>query len=86
MARKIILMKLLQEFRGYAQVTNRRPAPRPPALYLMQLRDNVARSHATKRPQRVSITTVWQNGAEVALPVRINHRPTGQTDIPVVIG
>lgn len=86
MARKLMLMKLLQESRGYAQVTNRRPTPRPPAIYLMQLRDKASRAHATRRPQRVSITTDWQNGAEVALPVRINHRAKGQTEIPVVIG
>lgn len=86
MAKKVLLMKLLSEFRGYEQVTNRRPAPRPPALYLMQLREKLAQGHTPKRPQRVAITADWQNGAEVALPVRINHRPAGQTEIPVVIG
>jgi hypothetical protein len=86
MAKKILLMRLVQEIHGYAQVTNRRPSPRPPALYLLQLREKAARAHAGRRPQRVSITTDWQNSAEVALPVRINHRPAGRTDIPVVIG
>jgi hypothetical protein len=85
MAKKVMLMKLLTESRGYAQVTNRRPEPRPPAIYLMQLRERLAQNHGPKRPQRVAITTIWQNGAEVALPIRINHLKAGQTEIPVVI-
>ena len=86
MAKKLLLMKLLQEFRGYAQVTNRRPAPRPPALYLMQLRERLAHTQAPKRLQRVAITTDWQNSAEVALPIRINHRQAGHSEFPFVIG
>lgn len=86
MAKKVLLLKLLQEFRGYEQVTNRRPAPRPPALYLMQLREKLGHGHIPKRPQRVAITADWQNPNEVALPIRINHRPVGQTELPVVIG
>jgi hypothetical protein len=86
MAKKLILMKLLQEFRGYEQVTNRRPAPRPPALYLMQLRERRAQAQAPKR-QRVAITADWQqNTADVALPVRINHLKAGHCELPVVVG
>ena len=86
MAKKLILMKLLQEYRGYEQVTNRRPAPRPPALYLMQLRERRAQAQAPKR-QRLAIATEWQqNGAESALPVRINHWKAGRCELPVVIG
>lgn len=86
MAKKVVLMKYLQEVSGYAQVTNRRPAPRPPVIYLMQLRERQAQTHLSKRPQRLSITTAWQNGSDVALPVRINHLTPGQYDLPVVIG
>lgn len=86
MAKKILLMKLLQELRGYEQITNRRPAPRPPALYLMQLREKQAQANLPKRPQRRAIATDWQNGAEVPLPIRINHRQAGQYELPVVIG
>lgn len=86
MAKKVILMKFLQEVRGYAQVTNRRPAPRPPAVYLMQLRERHAQAHLSKRPQRLAIATAWQNGTDVALPVRINHLKPGHYELPVVIG
>ena len=86
MAKKLLLMKMLQEFRSYEQVTNRCPVPRPPALYLMQMRERLMQPHLTRRLQRVAITTQWQNSNEVALPIRINHLQAGQTEIPIVIG
>ena len=73
MAKKVILMKFLQELRGYALVTNRRPAARPPAIVLMQLRERRAQALLANRPQPVAIIAAWQNGADVASPVRINH-------------
>ena len=73
MAKKVILMKFLQEIRGYAHVTNRRPAPRPPTIFLMQLRERRAQELLSHRPQPVAITAAWQNGADVASPVQINH-------------
>ena len=73
MAKKVILMKFLQEIRGYAHVTNRRPAPRPPTIVLMQLRERRAQAVQANRPQPVAITTAWHNAAEVESPVRINH-------------
>jgi hypothetical protein len=86
MANKVLLMKMLQEIRGYEQTTNRRPAPRPPAFYLMQLRERHPLVHLSAPPQRLAITADWQNGADVALPVRINHLAPGQCELPVVIG
>src|SRR5690242_237890 len=38
MAAKVRIMKLLQEMRGLADITHRRPAPRQPGLFLIQLR------------------------------------------------
>jgi hypothetical protein len=86
MAKKVLLMKLVQEIRGYEQITNRRPAPRPPAILLMQLRERQSPGPLSKRPQRRAITAAWQDSAEVALPVRINHLKPGQYELPVVIG
>lgn len=86
MAKKVLLMKLLQEIRGYDQIANRRPAARPPAFYLMQLRKRQMQAHLSMPPQRLAITTDWQSNAEVALPVRINHLEPGHCELPVVIG
>ncbi len=75
-------MKMIETIRGYERVTNRRPAPRPPMLYLMQLREQ-QQPHA---PKRVAISTDFQNGPEVPLPIKIRHAKRGQYDLPVVIG
>ena len=77
MAKKVILMRFLQEIRGHARLTNRRPVPPPPAMLLMQLRGHHAPDYVFQRPQPVAITPAWQNGADVALPVRINHLRPG---------
>lgn len=88
MAKKVMLMKLLQEIRGYESVTNRRPAPATPLLYLMQLRER--KTHAPARPprttQRVAITTHWPKTAETPAPIKIHHMDLAQADMPVVIG
>lgn len=84
MATKATLMKLLQESRGYEQITNRRPTPRPIVLYLMQLRAQATPMNAPK--QRLAITAEWQNGNETPLPVKINHILPGEGALPVVFG
>jgi hypothetical protein len=86
MAKKVLLIKMLQEIRGYEWITNRRPAPRPPAFYLMQLRERHTASPPFQMPQRLAITADWQNSADVALPVRISHLEPGHCELPVVIG
>ena len=86
MAKKVQLMRMLQEIEGYNRITNRRPAPRPPVVYLLQMRERRPPTHLSKRPQRLAITAAWQNSADVALPVRINHAVPGQCDLPIVIG
>lgn len=86
MAKKVILMKLLQEIRGYANVTNRRPTPATPMLYLMQLRRRNA--HASDRApqarQRLAITTKWQNPGEAPSPIKIHH--TGADHAETTLG
>ena len=84
MATKATLIKLLQESRGYEQITNRRPTPRPIALYLMQLRAQSPRPNVPR--QRLAITADWQNSAEVSLPVKIKHILPGEWAFPVVFG
>jgi hypothetical protein len=83
MANKASLIKMIETIRGYDTVTNRRPAPRPPVLYLMQLREQQQPQPPT---QRVAISTDWQNGSDVPLPIKIRHAKRGRYDLPVVIG
>lgn len=88
MAKKVMLMKLLQEMRGYANVTNRRPTPATPMLYLMQLRQRNAHAHARvpKSSQRLAITAHWQNAGEAPSPIKIHHSIDGNCELPVMIG
>jgi hypothetical protein len=83
MANKAMLMKLLQESRGYEQITNRRPTPRPIALYLMQLR---AHAQAQGPQRRLTITAEWPAHANAPVPVKIKHLPAGECELPVVFG
>jgi hypothetical protein len=61
-------LKLLQQIRGLAQITNRRPVPRPPLLYLMQLR---AQESQVSTPRRRLVIEASAHGAP--LPIKINH-------------
>ena len=49
MAAKLKMMKFLQEARALADITNRRPLPRSPMLYLIQLRSQVHEINLPKR-------------------------------------
>ena len=84
MANKAKLMKFLQEVRGHAQITNRRPAPRPSVLYLMQLRGRNAQATAPKR-RLVVVTTETQEHANTPLPIKITHLKSEDSALPVVI-
>ena len=82
MANKQKLMKALQEFRGYEQITNRRPTPRPAVLYLMALRAQNAQAQAPRL--RLVIQTDWQ-GSNVPTPIKIVHLDAEENEMPVVI-
>lgn len=84
MATKAMLMKLLQESRGYEQITNRRPIPRPVVLYLMQLRAQNAHARGVKR--RFVLRPAWDPDAAVPVPVNIKHIPTDDCELPIVFG
>jgi len=84
MANKAKLMKFLQEVRGYAQITNRRPAPRPSVLYLMQLRGRNVQTTAPKR-RLVVVTTETHEHANTPLPIKITHLKSEDSALPVVI-
>jgi hypothetical protein len=83
MATKTKLFKMLQEIRGLAQVTNRRPAPRPPLLYLMQMRSQTTQPTFPKR--RLAIEKAKDTG-HLPLPIKIHHIHPSDATMPVVIG
>jgi hypothetical protein len=62
------LVKMLQEFKGRAQITNRRPAPRPPLLYLMQLRTHAVQATTPRKRLAVEIEAV-----HAPMTIKINH-------------
>jgi len=71
MAAKIKIMKMLQEIRGLADVTERRPGPRQPGLFLIQLR-----AHALENRQdrgRLVIEVEMLDRFDVPQPVKIKH-------------
>jgi hypothetical protein len=79
MATKMKLLKMMQEVKGIAQITNRRPAPRPPLLYLMQLRSQVAPTNTPRR--RVVIEAA---ALTAPLPIKINHIKTDKSAAAVM--
>jgi hypothetical protein len=66
------MMKLLQEIRGFADLSNRRPQSRAPGLFLMQLRSHLLRATLPRRAQNIRITD--PGIPEVPYPVKITHR------------
>src|SRR5438105_7894141 len=70
MAAKVKLMKLLQEIRGLAEITARRPQPRAPGLFLIQLRSHLIH---TTHPLRKRIMVDAQGEVDIPAPVKITH-------------
>jgi|SRR5882672_12254294 len=71
MAAKVQIMKLLQEIRGFAEITHRRPQPRQPGLLLIQLRSHVIHTTATRRKQTIAVDMLER--ADIPHPVKITH-------------
>jgi len=71
MATKIKIMKMLQEIRGLAEITSRRPTPRQPGLFLIQLRSHVQNATQTRRKQTITVDVL--EAADIAHPVKIRH-------------
>jgi len=71
MAAKVKIMKLLQEIRGLAQITSRRPQPKPPWLFLVQLRSHL--NYTTTSRRRLVIPIDLQDPPDIPHPVKITH-------------
>jgi hypothetical protein len=70
MAEKVKMLKLLQEMRGMAEITQRRPSPRQPGLFLIQMRSRVANTQASRRKV---ISVKVQGRFDLPHPVKITH-------------
>lgn len=71
MATKIKIMKMLQEMRGFSELNRLEPAPRPSALFLMQLRNRRLEAHRLRRhiPVDFDLTDIMT----LPTPVKITH-------------
>jgi hypothetical protein len=80
MATKVRLMKMMQEIRGLAQITNRRPQTKAPGLFLMQLRSQSGRTGLPK--QKILIPIDLQDPPDIPHPVKITYiaSPIGATE------
>ena len=74
MAAKVRIMKLLQEMRGFAEVTNRLPLPKQPGLFLMKLRTHFSQGALPSRKRVITIEI--QDRADIPDPVKITHVPS----------
>ena len=81
MAAKVKIMKLLQELRGLADITSRRPAPRQPGLFLIQLRSQLGAGSISRR--KLTISVEMQDLPDIPHPVKITHVQT-DASVPVV--
>ena len=82
MAAKVRIMKLLQEIRGFAEITQRRPQPRQPGLFLIQLRSHVTYTTAAKKKQTIAVD--MRDYPNIPDPVKITHlRPTPVRSAPI---
>ena len=81
MAAKVKIMKLLQEMRGFADITHRRPTPRQPGLFLIQLRSQFGSGSPPRR--KLTISVDMQDRPDIPHPVKITHIQT-DAEIPVL--
>lgn len=66
------MLKLLQEMRGFSELSRLQPVSKPPALYLMQLRLHSARA---RRAVSLEIQFDARDLCDVADPVKIRVVP-----------
>lgn len=75
MAAKIQMLKLLQEIRGFAELSNRHPQPWSPGLLLTQIRSHMPQGALRKR--RLSIRIDTQDRTDLPDRVKIIHVKQG---------
>jgi hypothetical protein len=75
MATKVKILKMLQELRGLAQITERRPSPRLPGLFLLQMRSHLAQTTLARRKSTIPVTI--QDRPDIQHTIKINHVAPG---------
>ena len=73
MAAKMKLMKMMQEIRGFAEITQRRPQQRPPGLFIMQMRSHVLQTTVPRRRRAIAIQMM--EGPNIPDAVKIRFVP-----------
>ncbi len=69
MATRVKMLKLLQEMRGFAEVTNRRRISRHPALFTIQLRTPALKNAPPKAKFAIPIS--MKEPCDIPHPVKI---------------
>ncbi len=82
MADKMKLMKLLQEIRGFAEMSQRRAPSKAPGLVLLQLRSQFNRVPA--RPRKLRIPIQMRELPDIPKLVKINHIKAEPAHLPSV--
>jgi hypothetical protein len=72
MATRINMMKLLQEVRGLAELTSRRPFSRPPVPLILQFRAQGRKLLARQAKRNIQVQML--NKPDIPQPVKIIHR------------
>lgn len=70
MATRVKILRMLQEARGLAEITNRRPPSHTSGPLLLQFRPPVSKA-VSKRKRTIRINT--QDQPDIPHPVRITH-------------
>ena len=81
MAAKIQMLKLLQEIRGFAVLSNRRPQLRSPGLFVMQMRSHMSQGAFPTRKLSIRIDT--QDQTDLPDRVKIVHVKQGPGPAPM---
>ena len=74
-------MKLLQEIRGFAEMSQRRPNSKAPGLILLQLRSQF--NQATSRRRRLRIPIQMQEPPDIPKLVKIIHIKGNSSSTPI---
>ncbi len=71
MATKVNMLKMLQQARGLAEITNRRPQSRTPGPLMLEMRFTGSRTSPAKRKRIIRIK--MQDPFDIPHPVKITH-------------
>ena len=80
MAAKLHMLKLLQEIRGFAELSRRRAQPRPPGLLLTHIRSHTLQGVSSRRKLNIQIDP--QDRSAAPCQVKISHVKQGPEPAP----